>query len=72
MNRNTQVIATRRALRAAALMSWLVATVAAAGLAWALSALWPSLIYPATPGAVLPECSVTLPETQVRAGEQRT
>lgn len=71
MNHYPRAIATRRALRAVALMPWLVAAVAAAGLAWALSTLWPSLIYPATPGTV-PECSVTLPETQVRAEEQRT
>ena len=65
MQTQAQVIATRRALRAVQLMPWLVAAVAAAGLAWAVL---PSLVYP----AVLPECSVTLPETTIRAGEQRT
>lgn len=70
MNHNTQVIATRRALRTVQLMPWLVAAVATAGLAWAVL---PNLIYPAVLGTVvLPECSVTLPETQVRASEQRT
>lgn len=70
MQTQAQVIATRRALRAVQLMPWLVAAVATAGLAWAVL---PSLIYPAVPGTVvLPECSVTLPETQVRASEQRT
>lgn len=68
MNEYPRAIATRRALRAVTLMPWLVATVAAAGFAWAVA---PSFIYPATPGTV-PECSVTLPETQVRAEEQRT
>lgn len=66
----TQVILpTRRAMRTVALMPWLVALVAAAGFAWAIA---PSLIYPETPGMVVPECSVTLPETTVRASEQRT
>lgn len=69
MQTHTQIIATRRALRTVTLMPWLVAAVAAAGFAWAIA---PSLIYPATPGTVVPECSVTLPETQVRAQEQRT
>lgn len=64
-----QGIATRRALRTVTLMPWLVAAVAAAGFAWAIA---PSLIYPATPGTVVPECSVVLPETTVRAGGQRT
>ena len=69
MQTQAQVIATRRALRTVTLMPWLVAAVAAAGFAWAVL---PSFIYPATPGTVVPECSVTLPETQVRAEEQRT
>ena len=66
---HTQIIATRRAMRTVTLMPWLVAATAAAGLAWAVL---PSLVYPATPGTAVPECSVTLPETQVRAEEQRT
>lgn len=49
----------------------LIAATSTAGLVWALSLLWPSLVYPETPGT-LPECNVTLPETQVRATEVRT
>jgi hypothetical protein len=69
MPSHTQIIATRRALRLAQLMPWLVAAIAAAGLAWTIA---PSLIYRVTPSTTVPECSVTLPETTIRAEEMRT
>lgn len=60
-----QIIATRRALRIVALMPWLVVATAAAGLTWAIT---PAFVH----RAEVPECNTTLPEVQIRAGEQRT